>query len=295
MKNHFKHSMLNGIRAIFYNSKFMLLHFFTNAAFAIILSGSLYYILANSLSHSVISSDLTLTIDYVWYTQFREFFKENLGELPYTIYSVVGIYGLIQTFYLGGLISVFHQPKKNHFVDFFYGCVKYWYRFTKVTLVSLLFYALAFLINDYLGDLIRWIFHRTEFIYADTILRSLRYLILLFLIGMVSLISDYTKVILAVEDELKMWRGVYKTLLFVKNNFSVVFGIFLLISVLGASGAVIYNLVGTLIPKAPVYYLILVFFLQQMLIIFRLYIRMYFYATEVYLYKDISAEIIVNN
>jgi len=290
-----KESLVQGMRAIVYNAKFVLLHWGTNAAFALILSASLYYLLANSLSHSLSGSQLTLSIDYIWYIQFRELFKTNLDQLPYTIYSVVGIYALVQTFYLAGLVSVFHHPKKNHFVDFFYGGVKYWFRFTKVTFVSLFFFGLAFLINDYLGEFIKWIFQRTEFIYADAILRSLRYLVLLVLIALVTLVSDYTKIYLAIEDETKMWRGVYKTLIFLKNNFTIVFGMFLLISVFGAVGAVVYNVVGTFIPKAPFYYLILVFFLQQMLIIFRLFIRMYFCATEVFLFKDLSAEIISEN
>ena len=46
------------------------------------------------------------------------------------------------------------------------------------------------------------------------------------------------------------------------------------------------------IPRTPFYFLIVSFILQQMLIIFRLFIRMYFCATEVNLYKDLSADVI---
>lgn len=292
MKNRFKETMVHATRLVFYNTKFVFLHWGANAAAALILSASLYYLLANSLSHSILNEQLSMTLDYIWYIQFRELFKSNLDQLPYTIYSVVAIYALIQTFFLAGLVSVFHNPKKNHFVDFFYGGVKYWFRFTKVTFVSLFFFGLAFLVNDYLGEFIKWIFQRTEFIYADAILRSLRYLVLLFLIALVTLVSDYTKIHLAITDEMKMWRGVFFTIKFLKNNFTIIFGVFVLVSVIGALGAVIYNVVGTFIPKAPFYYLILVFILQQMLIIFRLFIRMFFCASEVYLYEDLSAEVV---
>ena len=64
------------------------------------------------------------------------------------------------------------------------------------------------------------------------------------------------------------------------------------VSVIGALGAVIYNLMIIYVPRAPYYFLILTFILQQLLIIFRLSITMFFYATEVFLFKDQDAEVI---
>ena len=72
----------------------------------------------------------------------------------------------------------------------------------------------------------------------------------------------------------------------------MVFVTFLIVSIIGALGAIVYNIVAIFIPRSPFYFLILTFILQQMLIIFRLAITMLLYATEVYLFKDQDAEII---
>ena len=69
----------------------------------------------------------------------------------------------------------------------------------------------------------------------------------------------------------------------------------MIVGSIGAIGAVIYNIVSGTIPKAPFYFLILSFILQQTLIIFRLLIRMLFFASEVNVYKDLSAEEISPN
>ncbi len=149
---------------------------------------------------------------------------------------------------------------------------------------------LAFKINDWLGDLITDAFINSENVMMEFILRSLRYILLVFFIGIVTIISDYSKVALAVRERRKVIREIYNTLIFLKNNFTKVFIIFLIVAVLGALGAVMYNLLEKEIPRTPFYFLAVSFVLQQMLIIFRLYIRMLFFSTEVNLYKDLSAE-----
>ena len=148
------------------------------------------------------------------------------------------------------------------------------------------------MLHDYLGLFVEWLFSETENQMADFIIRLARYTLLVFFIGLITLVSDYTKVYMAVEDSNKTFESIAKSITFLKRNFNKVFTVFLIIAVIGAAGAVLYNVVEILIPKSPFYFLIVSFIVQQMLIIFRLYIRMYFCATEVILFKDLSADVI---
>ncbi len=292
MKKTMKNVLVQSVRDVYHNMKFIFLFWATNSAFALLLTLPLYRLLNENLNHSVIGSSLTHDFNYVWYLQFVNIFKNNIDELPYLIVAATAIYTLIQTFYLGGLISVFHFPKKNHFTDFFYGSVKYWYRFLKVLLISILIYAALFKLNDYLGDLISYVFNEGENELTKIVFSSLKYLVLIFLIGIVTMISDYTKVSLALSDREKVFQEIKSVLLLLKRNFNLIFNVFLLVAVLGAIGGIIYNLLEALIPSEPVYFLILAFVLQQMLVIFRLYIRMFFYSTEVNIYKEIVADFV---
>jgi hypothetical protein len=287
-----KNVLLQSIRTVWYNAKFVILLWVINAASGVVLSVAIFHLLLSSIGRSFISDNLAHSFDYFWFIQFMHKNDVPLEQYPLLIYSVVVFYTLLQTFLLGGLIAVFNQPKKNHFVDFFYGGVKYFYRFFKVVLVSVLFYAFAFKVNDFTGEFITWMFKNSENVMGDFILRSLRYVLLVFLIGVVTLISDYSKVSLAINDKTKIIKQVYSAILFIKNNFNKVFIVFLIVACIGALGVVIYNMLEYLIPRTPYYVLIISFILQQMLIIFRLLIRMLFYATEVILYKDLSADIL---
>lgn len=292
MIQYIKQILIQGTRSVFYNSKLVFLLWAFNAASALILTIPFLQILLDSLDHSLISDSLSQNFDYTWFIQFKRVYELQFEHLPLSIYSVVAIYTLLQTFFLGGLISIFSNPDKNHIVDFFYGGVRYFSRFVKVLFVSLVFFVVAFKLNDYLGELITYLFKDSENIKADFALKALRYILLVFFIGVITIISDYTKVALAIGDKTKILIGTYNAFIFLKNNFVKIFSVFLFVAIIGALGVILYNLIGRFLPRTPYYFLILSFILQQMLIIFRLLVRMLFCATEVNLYKDLSADVV---
>ncbi|MCU7495859.1 MAG: hypothetical protein HF314_05260 [Ignavibacteria bacterium] len=289
---HIKEIFRPAIRLIWKNYRFIWLYWGANLAFSIVLSLPVFYLLNDNLQHSAISDSLSYGFDYIWYLQFRNLYGTNIGEIPYMIYGVAGIYVLIQTFFLGGLISIYNNTKKDHYVDFFYGGVKYWYRFTKVLLLSVVFYSLAFELNDITGKLLSYMFADQEKIIFEFILRASRYLFLIFLLGMVTAVGDYLKVALGTKDSSRIFPEIYPLMGFLKDNFSRVFTVFFLVAIMGALGAIVYNFLNDLLPKSHYLYLLLTFILQQFLIIFRLSIKMLFTATEVILYKDINAQVI---
>ncbi len=287
-----KEILLHGVRSVFHNTKFVVLLWAMNAVSALVLAVPIYNILLDNLGNSLISDRISQNFDMMWYIQFRNLYSIQLSQLPLTIYFVGGIYVLVQTFFLGGLIAIFNAPDKNHMVDFFYGGVKYFIRFAKIVMLSLILYAVAFKINDYSGYLLTNLFKNSENVTADFILKFLRYILLVFYIGIVTMLSDYSKISLAVRDKTKIWIECFNAVLFIRDNFYKVFVVFLIVAIIGALGAIVYNIIGRFIPRTPFYFLILSFILQQMLIIFRLLVRMLFCSTEVTLFNDLSARVV---
>lgn len=287
-----KEILLHGVRSVFRNIKFVVLMWAVNAVSALVLTVPIYNILTDNLGNSLISDHISQNFDLMWYIQFRNIYSVQFSQLPLTIYFVAGIYALIQTFFLGGLISIFNYPEKNHMVDFFYGGVKYFIRFLKIVIFSLILFAAAFKLNDYGGYLLTLLFKNSENVTADFILKFLRYILLVFFIGVVMMLSDYSKISLAVRDKTKIWKECLNAAWFIKDNFNKVFITFLIVAIIGALGAIVYNIIGRFIPRTPYYFLFLSFILQQMLIIFRLLVRMLFYSTQVTLFNDLSAPVV---
>ncbi len=287
-----KELLREGLRLVTKNWLFVFLLWGTNIIFSLVLTIPIWAVLQDNLSHSLWSSKLALKLDYFWLLQFQYSNKNLLDKLPILLFSIVGLNVLIQNLYQGGLLAVFNNPKKNHVSDFFYSGVKYWYRFMKVSIVAISLFAIIFIVDSQLDSFIEYLTKDVNSVLLDLIIRSVRYLTLLFLIGIISILSEYTKIYLALRDSQKIRTAIKIIIHFVKDKFFLVFTTFLIVSIIGALGAVIYNVVAILVPRSPFYFLILTFILQQMLIIFRLAITMLLYATEVYLFKDQEAEVI---
>lgn len=292
MKISIKDVLKTGFRNVFHNYSFIFLFWGTNFLFASILTLPVFILLKENIAHSFITDQISQGHNFLWFLQFRNFNTFAFKSLELLTLGVSIVYVLIQTFYMGGLVAVFNTPAKNHMVDFFFGGVKFWFRFIKVSSVSILIYIIVFYFYDLSENSRTFLLGKLNLIWFDFIMRAANFTFLIFVIGIVILLSDYTKVSLAIEDKTAIIKEFIRSLKFIRRNFYLVFGTFLAIAVLSAAGAVIYNIIEAFVPRTPFYYLILSFILQQMLVIFRLSIRMFFTATEVFLLKDINAEVI---
>jgi len=281
-----------GWRLVTKNGKYIFLLWGTNIVLSLILTIPIFVLLQDNLEHSLWSDSLALKLNYFWLLQFQNNNQNLLDKLPFLFLSIVGLNIIIQKFYQGGLIAVFNNRKKNHVSDFFYSGVKFWYRFVKVSLIAIILLAVIFLVDSKIDSGIEYLTEELNSVLFDIIIRSIRYLTLLFLIGIISILSEYTQIYLALNDSQNIWKGFSYTFRLIKKRFFLVFMTYLIVSIIGAFGAIVYNIVAIFIPRSPFYFLILTFVLQQMLIIFRLSITMLLYATEVYLFKDQNAEII---
>ncbi|HRI47648.1 MAG TPA: hypothetical protein PK559_11135 [Ignavibacteriaceae bacterium] len=287
-----KEVLIQSTRLVYQNLKFIILFWTTSIIFAAALSLPLFALVHDHISHSTINNELVHGFDYVWFIQFMTLYQKSTDTIPILLYAVTGIYLFIQQFYTGGLLAVFINKKKNHHVDFFYGGVKYFIRFTKIALMSMVLYFVAFSINSLMHDLIVMFIIPTGSELLLFFNQLGRYLIFLLIISVINIVSDYSKVASAVNDSTKAFYSIIVGLRFVKKNFFRVLIMFLIVASFVAIGGLVYNIVESFVPKTPIYMLIVTFIIQQMLIILRFLIRMIFYSTELILFNDLSAEVI---
>lgn len=282
--------LLHGIDLVWNNLRFLWLFWLANIVFGVTLSLPFFYIADDSLKHSLLSTRIASGYDSDWLMQMYNTYKMSFEQFNFGLYGFIGIYLLLQLFFIGGLVSVFNNNNKNHYVDFFYGGVQFFWRFLKVLFVSLTFYIIGFTINAYVNDLLSDFFVKSEYKNFEFMLKALNFLSLLCFIAIVSIVSDYTKVSLAVFDRINVFKEIIVTLKFMKHNFFKVIMIFIIVASFGATFAIIYNVIEKFIPKNAIFFLFIAFVLQQILIILRLLIKMYFYSTQVLLYKELVAE-----
>lgn len=290
-----RHTFTTSTRLVFKNLKLVLLLFIVNFSFALALTLPIFSMLRQSLLHSSLNAHFTGEFDYVWFLQFSSLNKQALAELPGLLYIITIIYNFIQLFFSGGLMAIFNNPQKDHIVDFFFGGVKYFFRFFKLFCVALVFYFLLITLNAFLDAAIVSLMANSQNVILEFIIQLFRYVLFIVLIGIINMIFDYSRVITVVDEKLKIFQVIGQSVRFIKNNFSLTVSIYFITGSCVVLATIIYNVFDNYIPKTSLGLLIVTFFIQQLLIIFRLIIKMLFSAGEVVVYNDLNAEVIDTN
>jgi hypothetical protein len=286
------HSFITSTRLVFKNLKLVLLLFIVNFSFALALTLPIFSMLRHSLLHSSLNAHFTGEFDYIWFLQFSSLNKQALADLPGLLYIITIIYNLIQLFFSGGLMTIFNNPQKDHIVDFFFGGVKYFFRFFKLFCVALVFYFLLITLNAFLNAAIVSMMANSQNVFLEFVIQLLRYVLFILLIGIINIIFDYSRVITVVDEKIKVLKVIGQSAVFIKNNFRLVASVYFITGSCVILATIIYNVFDNYIPKTSLALLIVTFFIQQLLIIFRLTIKMLFSASEIVVYNDLNAEII---
>jgi hypothetical protein len=272
--------------------KFLILLWTTNFVFAFALTYPVYSLLNADLIHSTLNSHFTGEFDFLWFIQFMFINKKTILGIPGLLLSLTGIYNLIQLFYSGGFISVLMNPGKNHWVDFFFGGVKYFFRYFKLFLWTILLYALAVWANVLTYSGVQLILNSYESPFIVLGINIVRNSLFLFFICSVNLLVDYTKVVVCSTDQSKIRFSFLKAVRFIRDNFKNALIVYLLCALFVAIAAVGYNILDSFIPKTSLALIIVTFFIQQLLVIFRFLIKILFFSTEVVLYSELSADVV---
>jgi hypothetical protein len=284
-----------GLKKVNNNLHFIGLLWIVNIAFAMILSMTLYRLLNADLSGSLVGDSLLQGFEFRWYQEFFFKYETTLEMFTHTLTIVGSIFILIQTFLLGGILTVLNSAeRKTLFIDFFYGGVQYFYRFFKILLLSMLFYLGLFFIN-------RWGTAATENLLGASESEALRisvivirYILLALIFFCLNIVFDYTKIRVVVHQETKILREWWRAVKFTVSHAGSTIGLFVLLFLLGAGiFGVYYSFEDIFLPISSYGMIFLVFMLHQIYIGARLWLRMMFYASQLALWKEIHAEVIV--
>ncbi len=290
-----KTSLIFAARQVFANYKFFLLLWLTNVVFAAAITLPISNLFMKDLLHSYINSHFSGEFDFYWYLQFRAENRPVLEQLPLLLISLTVIYNFIQLFYSAGLISVLGNPKKNHISDFFYGGVQYFFRFVLIFLASVTVHFVLISVYTLLKEsaeiVLGGVNNQGLIVYANIVI----FTFFLFMISLLNLLGDYTKILVVLHDSRSILLSVKKSVLFIYKNFPIVFFLFIVTSSFVAAAAVVYNVLDSFIPKGSLVLIALTFFIQQLLIIFRILIKMMFFSSEIFLYRELDAQVIITS
>jgi hypothetical protein len=206
------------------------------------------------------------------------------------------LYVCVNSFLSGAFIGVYSKEYPFSFTEFLTEGARYFGKFFRIALVALLVYFLFFnLVVDWINNSIaRW----TQAEASETVPYAyymIRNVIVLFFFSFLSMIFDYARVRMVVDDRTSSLAASAAGAKFAVTNTRSTYGLYLLLCLMGFVLVALYAMIEKVIPQDSYWPLLFLFVFQQCYMLARFGLKAGFYACQTRLYQTISFERHIRN
>ena len=269
------------------NKKLWFLLWLMNGLMAGVAALPVFGVLNAELKNSLMTSSLVDRFSLDFATEFTFKYWDSLPSGLMLIVALGIVYVVLTLLTTGGTLAVFSSTDRRFKASvFFRGCGTYFWRFFRLFIVAAIFYGIFVVaLNGVLSSLLNkltkpWTQERLVLLVSWT-----RLLAVAFVFIVVNMVFDYAKVRLVVDEGRSAVKAAFRSIKFVFKNFKRTLALFLFCMLLGLLFIVIYNPLEHVLPQNTRRWIIIVFVLQQLFILARIYVRLTFFSSEVLLYE----------
>jgi hypothetical protein len=212
------------------------------------------------------------------------------------LFVAMGVcYLLLNTLLTGGVIGVFNSADGLFTMRKFWGeAGAYFWRFFRLTLISLIFYGVAVGIYALLRWPIENAAERASAFESVIYKRWAAMALLALLFAFINMVFDYAKIGTAAHSDRRtskgMFRETFRAFRFAFRNFFSAFGLYLVITLVGFALFLVFNALRWRVDQSSAGGVSLAILLGQIVIAARMWTRLVFYAAETHLYKKLAAD-----
>ncbi len=218
---------------------------------------------------------------------FDLFFKWRLGLEYLSILTVLAFVSVLSsTFLAAGFVGAYAKGYRVSFQEFLMDGGKFFGKFFRLSLLSLIVYVLLFeiLFDWWSGSIPVWTAsERSEM--TPFVLYMIRNGAAVLVLGFVALCFDYAKIRMVVDDRMSALFASWAGVTFVFKHFFSTSGLYIFLSLVGVVLIVAYALIEGAIAQTGYWSILLVFLIQQLYILARLCLKATFYAAQTQLYQ----------
>ena len=278
-----------GILRVNSNLKYVLLLWVVNTGFAILLTGPIFVFLKESLQHNELAGKLTETFDYLWFLELNYTFSEIIKTLP-TILVLAGIiFALLHVFLLSGIYQILSgEVKKNHFIDFFYGCVRYFYRFFKVFLISVVCYTGLYFINLIYLDYVEVLSLYSESQLLIIAINLLRYATIVFVFGTLNILFDYIRIRIVIHQNYNVLKDLWLSFKLIVRKFFRISILFWFFMALGVGLYILHTQLDNYLNPTSFISILGIFIMHQIYIITKIWMKFLCTSSQIEFFRYLS-------
>ena len=265
----------------------LLIIFLFNLVVALLLTFPFWNIWGKSVGYSMAGKEIASELNMKYLLDFFITKHDSLtASYPVPLFLGVGIvYLLLNTFFAGGAIGLFHREDRFTLEAFFRESGRWFWRFLRLLLISLVFIAVLFLINLLWKGIADSALKESAHEPLIFWMKVLRYAVIGFLLLFINMVFDYAKISTVVSDERRMIRTALRSFGFVFSHPGRTLGLYYMVAIVGAILLALYLSVSYWVLPATIIVLTLIW--QQLYSVARVWVRLLFFSSQMALYKTI--------
>jgi len=258
------------------NKRMLSIVYLINILLGIVIIYPVYNKIKNITDASLWADKILERFNFTFFSEFLLKYPSIFDNIKLSVFVIGLFYILITIFFAGGILKIFKNEGKFDAFSFFGGCGKYFLRFFRLFLYSIIFY-IAFIIIFAIINSVFVVSNFTSFIIMA--------IILIAGLCFVDMLFDYAKIDSVYSDNRKMYKSVWKTLKFVFKNFFKVIFLYSIIFVIGVVLFLLFNYISKVTAATSSSGIIILFIIQQVYIISKFFTQLLFYSSQYVYYS----------
>jgi hypothetical protein len=276
----------NGAAATLRRPRLLALLWVINVVYAAAIVTPLALIVQTDLGHSFLGSNIR-PLDAPWLAEAALKYGSALpamgGGLVLGVVLFLGLYVFLNGGIVGRLLDREGRPTLTAFVT---DCARYFGRYVRLFLLSLVFLALTFgVVLRLLSALIAPFIENARTEWTTVILSNLHLLAALLLLSAVHMVFDYAKIAVVADDEKRSLKALGHALKFLKNRFFRAWALYLLVVAVFLAGTVACHIVMGRLSGPASAAVVLGFLWMQASVVFRIWVKTLFFAAQAEFYR----------
>ncbi|PJA98484.1 MAG: hypothetical protein CO128_07075 [Ignavibacteriales bacterium CG_4_9_14_3_um_filter_30_11] len=281
-------SYFNGISSTLKKLKILSMLYVLTLIFALAVAIPFKDTISTNIGSSLAAIKLLKDFDYTTYSNFMHLFGDTIKPLYRTAFLLGIIYMLFFVFFSGGILSSI-KNNTNSLSQFWADSWTYFPRFFRLFLYSfLVMVIITILVFFPIAGIIAAVSNSTKSEETYFYIISSGIIIYLFLISIIVLVSDYSKIMLISDNAFRPFRTMLRSVSYIFKHFFSIYGMNLLFIITGLALFVLYFIITDKVGMVSGFTIFIIFLIQQLFITCRLFLKISIYGGEVDLVKKIG-------
>jgi hypothetical protein len=279
-------AIAKGLGTTFRKPRIILILYVFNLAFAVLAAVPFVLLIQRELGASLLGSSVR-PVDVMWIGEAVLKYGDALPVLLGVLAVAAILYLVLQIFLNGGVVGrLLDREGPAKLEMFFADAGRYFWRYVRIFLISLVFWALTFgLVLELVSALIEPASESAATEWLPLILSNVHFLLALLLLSIVHMVVDYTRIAVVADGEAKVLRALRHALKFLRKRFFRAWAIYLALVGLILVGTVVFHVALGRFSDPVVPAIVAGLVLMQVYIVFRIWGRTLFVAAQAEYYK----------